>query len=112
MTFCYAQQYGEIDAQVDPLSGHIKVKQLFRYTNEASRAQGTLYLYDWNHAYVDTSTPLAAKLAQEFNFKFEKSHNTSIYAILGNKALVQNSSTSASLSPKDFITRGVCGFCC
>ena len=73
MTFCFAQQYDEIDAQVDPQSGFIKVKQLFRYTNEASTALDTLYLYDWNHAYSDTSTPLAAKLAQEFNFKFEKS---------------------------------------
>ncbi len=73
MTFCFAQQYDEIDAQVDPLSGLIKVIQLFRYTNEASTALDTLYLYDWNHAYSDTSTPLAAKLAQEFNFKFEKS---------------------------------------
>ena len=75
MTFCYAQQYDEIDAKVDPLSGFIEVKQLFRYTNEASTALDTLYLYDWNHAYVDTSTPLAAKLAQEFNFKFEKSQS-------------------------------------
>ena len=73
MTFCFAQQYDEIDAQVDPLRGLIEVKQLFRYTNEASTALDTLYLYDWNHAYSDTSTPLADKLAQEFNFKFEKS---------------------------------------
>jgi len=75
MAFCFAQQYDEIDAQVDPLSGLIEVKQLFRYTNEASTALDTLYLYDWNHAYSDTSTPLAAKLAQEFNFKFEKSQS-------------------------------------
>ena len=73
MKFCFAQQYDEIDAQFDPLRGLIEVKQLFRYTNEASTALDTLYLYDWNHAYSDTSTPLAAKLAQEFNFKFEKS---------------------------------------
>ena len=73
MMFCFAQQYDEIDAQVDPQSGLIKVKQLFRYTNKASTALDTLYLYDWNHAYSDTSTPLAAKLAQEFNYKFEKS---------------------------------------
>ena len=73
MTFCFAQQYNEIDAQVDPLSGLIEVKQLFRYTNETSSPLDTLYLYDWNHAYSDTSTPMAVKLAQEFNFKFEKS---------------------------------------
>ena len=47
----FCQQYNEIDAQVDPLSGLIEVKQLFRYTNEASSALDTLYLYDWNHAY-------------------------------------------------------------
>ena len=73
MTFCFAQQYHEIDAQVDPLSGLIEVKQLFTYTNKGSTALDTLYLYDWNHAYSDTSTPLASKLAQEFNSKFEKS---------------------------------------
>ena len=73
MTFCYAQQYDEIDAQVDPLSGLIEVKQLLRYTNGGSAALDTLYLYDWNHAYSETSTPLAAKLAEEFNFQFEKS---------------------------------------
>ena len=73
LTFCFAQQDNEIDAQVDPLSGLIEVKQLLRYTNKASTALDTLYLYDWNHAYSDTSTPLAAKLAQEFNFLFEKS---------------------------------------
>ena len=73
ITFCFAQQYDEIGAQVDPLSGLIEVKQLFSYTNEGSTALDTLYLYDWNHAYSDMSTPLASKLAQEFNSKFEKS---------------------------------------
>ena len=73
MTFCFAQQYDQIDAQIDPLSGLIEVKQLFTYTNEGSTALDTLYLYDWNNAYSDTSTPLASKLAQEFNSKFEKS---------------------------------------
>ena len=73
LTFCFAQQDNEIDAQVDPLNGLIKVKQLLHYTNKGVTALDTLYLYDWNHAYVDTSTPMAAKLAQEFNFQFEKS---------------------------------------
>ena len=73
MTFCFAQQSNEINAQVDPLGGLIEVKQLLRYTNQGSTALDTLYLYDWNHAYSETSTPLATKLAQEFNFQFEKS---------------------------------------
>ena len=85
ISFCFAQQYDEIDAQVDPLGGLIEVNQLFRYTNAGSIALDTLYLYDWNHAYSETSTPLAAKLAQEFNFQFEKSKsdekgNTKIHA--------------------------------
>ena len=73
MVFCFAQQGNEIDAQVDPVRGIIQVKQLFRYTNNGSTALDSLYLYDWNHAYSETSTPLATKLAQEFNFQFEKS---------------------------------------
>lgn len=80
-----SQQAYEIEAQVDPINGIIKVNQLFSYTNNSSKALDTLYLYDWNHAYSDTSTPLAAKLAQEFNFQFEKSKsdekgNTKIHA--------------------------------
>ena len=73
MTFCFAQQYDDIYAHVDPLGGLVEVKQLLHYTNDGSAALDTLYLYDWNHAYSETSTPLAAKLAEEFNFKFEKS---------------------------------------
>jgi len=73
MAFCFSQHHYEIEAQIDPLDGLIEVKQLFHYTNKGSSALDTLYLYDWNHAYSDTSTPLANKLAQEFNFNFEKS---------------------------------------
>ena len=85
IAFCWSQQAYEIDAQLDPINGIIKVNQLFSYTNNSSKALDTLYLYDWNHAYSDTSTPLAAKLAQEFNFQFEKSKsdekgNTKIHA--------------------------------
>ena len=71
IAICLSQQAYEIEAQVDPINGIIKVNQLFSYTNNSSKALDTLYLYDWNHAYSDTSTPLAAKLAQEFNFQFE-----------------------------------------
>jgi hypothetical protein len=73
IAFCFSQQDYEIDAQVDPVNDIIKVNQLFRYINEGSIPLDTLYLYDWNHSYSETSTPLAAKLAQEFNFQFEKS---------------------------------------
>lgn len=86
IAFCWSQQVYEIDAQLDPINGIIKVNQLFSYTNNSSKALDTLYLYDWNHAYSDTSTPLAAKLAQEFNFQFEKSQsdekgNTTIHSL-------------------------------
>ena len=84
--FCWSQQDYDIVAELDPINGIIKVNQLFTYTNNSSKALDTLYLYDWNHAYSDTSTPLAAKLAQEFNFQFEKSQsdekgNTTIHSL-------------------------------
>ena len=75
IAFCFSQQANEIDAQIDPINGIIKVNQLFSFTNNSNKLIDTLYLYDWNHSYSDTSTPLAVKLAQEFNFKFEKSQS-------------------------------------
>ena len=61
--------------KIDPINGIIEVNQLFSYTNNSNKLIDTLYLYDWNHSYSDTSTPLAVKLAEEFNFKFEKSQS-------------------------------------
>ena len=75
IAFCFSQQANEIDARIDPINGIIKVNQLFSFTNNSNKLIDTLYLYDWNHSYSDTSTPLAVKLAQEFNFKFEKSQS-------------------------------------
>ena len=54
----------------------------------------TLYLYDWNHAYSETSTPLAAKLAEEFNFQFEKSKSTE----KGNTKIHEFRTTQGSLN--------------
>ena len=73
ITFCLSQQDYKIDAQIEPTKGIINVDQFFCFKNVSNISLDTLYLYDWNHAYADTSTPLAGKLAKEFNFKFEKS---------------------------------------
>ncbi len=73
ITFCLSQQEYKIDAQIEPTKGIINVDQFFCFKNVSNISLDTLYLYDWNHAYADTSTPLAGKLAKEFNFKFEKS---------------------------------------
>ena len=94
MTFCFAQQYNDIYAQVDPFGGLIEVKQSLHYTNHGSAALDTLYLYDWNHAYSDTSTPLAAKLSEEFNFQFEKSKSDE----KGNTKIQEFRTTQGSLN--------------
>ena len=53
--------------------GTIYVQQEFQFVHQGSEQIDTLYLYDWNHSYSSTNTPLARKISEEFNFQFEKS---------------------------------------
>ena len=70
-----SQQSNEINATIDPEKGVVEVSQIVTFTNHTNKALDSLYLYDWNHAYNDTSTPLSKKLSEEFNFKFERSRS-------------------------------------
>lgn len=56
--------------------GTIYVQQEFQFVHQGSEQIDTLYLYDWNHSYSSTNTPLARKISEEFNFQFEKSLST------------------------------------
>ena len=93
-TACFSQHAIEIDATIDPDRGVIEVQQVLTYTNNSKQAIDRLYLYDWNHAYSDTSTPLSKKLADEFNFKLERSRSnekgkTIIHDIQSNQKSLQ-----------------------
>ncbi|MCH1385346.1 MAG: hypothetical protein L7U61_03470, partial [Flavobacteriaceae bacterium] len=72
-TLSFAQHSYIIDASVDPSMGTIYVQQEFQFVHQGSEQIDTLYLYDWNHSYSSTNTPLARKISEEFNFQFEKS---------------------------------------
>lgn len=89
-----SQQSNEINATIDPEKGVVEVSQIVTFTNHTNKALDSLYLYDWNHAYNDTSTPLSKKLSEEFNFKFERSRSdekgkTSIHQILADQKSLQ-----------------------
>ncbi|MGB2233508.1 MAG: hypothetical protein ACPHYB_02925, partial [Flavobacteriaceae bacterium] len=94
VTVGLSQQSNEINATIDPEKGVVEVSQIVTFTNHTNKALNNLYLYDWNHAYNDTSTPLSKKLSEEFNFKFERSRSnekgkTSIHQILSEKKPLQ-----------------------
>lgn len=93
-TACFSQHSYEIDATIDPDRGLIEVQQVLTFTNNSNQAIDRLYLYDWNHAYSDTSTPLSKKLSDEFNFKLERSRSnekgkTIIHDIYSNQKSLQ-----------------------
>ena len=94
ITVGLSQQSNTINATIVPEKGAVKVIQIVTFTNHTNKTLNSLYLYDWNHAYSDTSTPLSKKLSEEFNFKFERSKSnekgkTSIHQILSNQKLLQ-----------------------
>ena len=94
ITVGLSQQSNKINATINPEKGTVEVNQTLTFTNHTNKALNSLYLYDWNHAYSDTSTPLSKKLSEEFNFKFERSKSnekgkTSIHQILSNQKLLQ-----------------------
>jgi hypothetical protein len=94
VTVGLSQQSNKINATIDTEKGAIEVSQIITFTNHTNKALDSLYLYDWNHAYNNTSTPLSKKLSEEFNFKFERSRSnekgkTSIHQILSEKKPLQ-----------------------
>ena len=94
ITVGLSQQSNKISAKIDPEKAAVEVNQTVIFTNHTNNSINSLYLYDWNHAYSDTSTPLSKKLSEEFNFKFERSRSnekgkTSIHQILFEKKPLQ-----------------------
>ena len=94
VTVGLSQQPNKINATIDPEKGTIEVSQILTFTNHTNKALDCLYLYDWNHAYSDTSTHLSKKLSEEFYFKFERSRSnekgkTSIHQVLSDQKPLQ-----------------------
>ncbi len=69
----FAQHTYDIHAEIIPQEHKIGVKQKMVFVNTTTMAIDTLYVYDWNHSYSETNTPLGNYLSNEFQYDFQRS---------------------------------------
>ena len=73
---CLVQLQGQdiphytLDAQWDEATDSFDITQKIKFQNTGQKPLDTLYLNDWAHAYSSTKSPLANRLAEEFNRSF------------------------------------------
>jgi len=63
----HAQEVNHIKAELIPKTHTLNIQQELVYTNKSLDTLNEIWLYDWNNAYVDKTTPLAKRFAEEFN---------------------------------------------
>ena len=74
--FCFMQLQGQaiphytLDAKWDEATDSFEIIQKIKFQNTGQKPLDTLYLNDWAHAYSSTKSPLANRLAEEFNRSF------------------------------------------
>jgi len=73
LSFC--QNTLEVKAVFDLETNSIHINQFIEYFNNSNKSLDTIYLNDWSNSYSTKSTPLAQRIADEFNtdFHFAKS---------------------------------------
>lgn len=63
----HAQEVNHIKAELNTETHTLNIQQELVYTNKSLDTLNEIWLYDWNNAYVDKTTPLAKRFAEEFN---------------------------------------------
>src|SRR5690606_36382640 len=63
----HAQEVNQIKAELHPDIHTLNIQQELVYTNHSKDTLNEIWLYDWNNSYVDKTTPLAKRFAEEFN---------------------------------------------
>lgn len=63
----HAQEVNQIKAELHTDTHTLNIQQELVYTNHSKDTLNEIWLYDWNNAYVDKTTPLAKRFAEEFN---------------------------------------------
>ena len=63
----HAQEFNHVKAELIPETHTLNIQQELVYTNKSQDTLNEIWLYDWNNAYVDKTTPLAKRFAEEFN---------------------------------------------
>lgn len=92
--FCYSQGVNSysIDANFNPNKKEITVNQKIIFQNTSDLNLEELFLNDWSHSYSSTETPLAQRLAEEYDRSFyfsnkDKRGSTNNLNIVINKKL-------------------------
>ena len=74
-TVAFGQNKIDLEAYFDVDVREIKISQTIQYYNDSNDALSTIYLNDWNNSYATKNTPLAKRLADEYNNKFHLAKN-------------------------------------
>lgn len=73
--FSFGQNKIDLKADFDIENKKIKIKQTITYHNNSQDELKTIFLNDWNNSYSTKQTPLAVRLAEEYNNSFHLAKN-------------------------------------
>lgn len=71
----FAQNKTDVKAIFDIENKQIKISQSIQYQNTTNVELDTIYLNDWNNSYSTKKTPLAIRIADEYNNNFHLAKN-------------------------------------
>lgn len=71
----FGQNKIDVEAYFNVDAREIKIVQTIKYHNTSNDELSTIYLNDWNNSYSTKKTPLAKRLADEYNNKFHLAKN-------------------------------------
>ncbi|OEK08361.1 metalloprotease [Flavivirga aquatica] len=71
----FSQNKIDVKAIFDTENKQIKISQTIKYYNETQHELQTIYLNDWNNSYSSKKTPLAIRIADEYNNDFHLAKN-------------------------------------
>lgn len=74
-TITFGQNKIDLKAYFDVDAREIKISQTIQYKNTTNDELSTIFLNDWNNSYATKNTPLAKRLADEYNNKFHLAKN-------------------------------------
>ena len=74
-TACFSQNKIDLKASFDLDNKQISISQTIHYHNTSNDELGVIYLNNWANSYATKKTPLAIRIADEFNNNFHLAKN-------------------------------------
>ena len=76
----FGQNKIDLKAHFDVAEKEIKISQFITYQNTSQNELKTIYLNNWGNAYATKKTPLAIRIADEFNNDFQRFRTVNLLA--------------------------------